>query len=161
MTFFFPCFVLLNQAYSKPWSDTWKESSQVFLFAEDESESSWPAPPMIKYKKASKTRENLVIVMVSGLFGSLVGLSTVSFYQKPERSLSNISLGFTLGILTGALFVTYRFITHSRLKEVGKELSLSYESFFSSFDKEKRPFLENGGSEPLWLRKQKTLLFQK
>lgn len=46
-------------------------------------------------------------IFVAGLAGGVLGLSTLSFYGKPQAHLSNIAIGFTLGILGGAIFTTY------------------------------------------------------
>lgn len=82
----------------------------------------WPTPPIVKYKRASKTRENLAIIMFSGLFGSVLGLSTVSFYPQPEKALSNITTGFAFGIFSGVLFVTYQFFTQEYKDGYGSSL---------------------------------------
>lgn len=136
------------------------DSFEKPFFLAEENPRAWPAPPMIKYEKASKTRENLVIIMISGLFGSLLGLSTVSFYKRPERSLSNISLGFTFGVLGAALSLTYRFITQSKSKKAQHFSPSSFGNISSNFDGSKSSFsVEKESPDPLWLIKQKSFLF--
>lgn len=46
-------------------------------------------------------------IFLFGLGGAVLGLSTLSFHGKPHAHLENIAYGFGLGILIGAVYVTY------------------------------------------------------
>jgi hypothetical protein len=52
-------------------------------------------------------RSQLSKIFVAGLAGSVLGLSTLSFYGKPQKHLENIAYGFAAGVLVGVIFVTY------------------------------------------------------
>ena len=53
-------------------------------------------------------RKQLAIIIFSGLAGAVLGLSTLSFYGRPQERLSNIAVGFALGVITGSIYTTYR-----------------------------------------------------
>lgn len=55
----------------------------------------------------SGTRRQMATIVFSGLAGAILGLSTLSFYGRPQDRLSNIAVGFALGIMAGAVRVTY------------------------------------------------------
>jgi hypothetical protein len=54
------------------------------------------------------TRKQLATIIFSGLAGAILGLSTLSFYGRPQEKLNNIAIGAALGIFTGAAYTTYR-----------------------------------------------------
>lgn len=62
-------------------------------------------------KKADGTfgaRRQLATIIFAGLSGAILGLSTLSFYGRPQDRLSNIAVGFALGIFAGTIYTTYR-----------------------------------------------------
>lgn len=62
-------------------------------------------------KKKSGPRRQLATIVFSGLGGAVLGLSTLSFYGRPQEKLSNIAIGFALGVIAGTVFVTYKSAT--------------------------------------------------
>ncbi len=58
-------------------------------------------------KSVSSWRKNTAIVLFSGIGGSLLGLSTLSFYGNPQEHTSNITAGTLLGVLAGIGYVVY------------------------------------------------------
>lgn len=59
----------------------------------------------------SGTRKQIAIIIFSGLAGGVLGLSTLSFYGRPQDHLSNIAFGFAVGIITGTIYTTYNAAT--------------------------------------------------
>lgn len=53
----------------------------------------------------NETRSNVAQIIFGGLGGAILGLSTLSFYGRPQDHLSNVAVGFGLGILGGATYV--------------------------------------------------------
>lgn len=53
------------------------------------------------------TQQDLVIVGAAGAAGAVLGLSTLSFVEKPSKHVSNIWTGAALGIIAGVIFVAY------------------------------------------------------
>jgi hypothetical protein len=53
------------------------------------------------------TQNDLVLVGAAGVGGAIIGLSTLSFVDKPSKSVSNIWTGAALGIIAGVIFVAY------------------------------------------------------
>lgn len=74
----------------------------------------------------SGTRKQIAGIVFSGLAGAVLGLSTLSFYGRPQDRLSNIAVGFALGIIAGSVFITYGATTNPD-KFYGRELSASYD----------------------------------
>ncbi len=47
-------------------------------------------------------------IVVAGLGGAVLGLSTLSFYGRPQDKLANIAIGFAFGIIVGTIMTTYQ-----------------------------------------------------
>lgn len=60
----------------------------------------------------SGPRRQLATILFAGLGGAVLGLSTLSFYGRPQDHLSNIALGFAGGVILGTSIVTYRAATN-------------------------------------------------
>jgi hypothetical protein len=45
---------------------------------------------------------------LAGIAGAILGLSTLSFYGRPQDKLSNIAIGFAIGVIGGAVYTTYK-----------------------------------------------------
>ena len=67
----------------------------------------------------------MATIVFSGLAGAVLGLSTLSFYGRPQDRLSNIAIGFALGIITGSVLVTYGATTNPD-EFYGRELTSDY-----------------------------------
>jgi hypothetical protein len=53
------------------------------------------------------TRKQVATIIFAGLAGAILGLSTLSFYGKPQEELSNIAVGFAVGIIGGVAYTSY------------------------------------------------------
>ena len=49
------------------------------------------------------TNRHITNIVFSGLAGAILGLSTLSFYGRPQDRLNNIGIGFALGIIGGTV----------------------------------------------------------
>ena len=56
-------------------------------------------------------RQQMAAIIFAGLGGAVLGLSTLSFYGRPQDRLPNIGIGFALGIIAGTIIVTYKAAT--------------------------------------------------
>lgn len=56
-------------------------------------------------------RRHLTTIVFSGLAGAILGLSTLSFYGRPQDKLGNIAVGFAVGIFVGTIYTTYKAAT--------------------------------------------------
>lgn len=56
-------------------------------------------------------RKQMATIIFSGLGGAILGLSTLSFYGRPQDKLSNIAVGFAIGIIAGTVYTTYKAAT--------------------------------------------------
>lgn len=56
-------------------------------------------------------RKQLATIIFSGLAGAILGLSTLSFYGRPQDHLSNIAVGFAVGIIAGTVYTIYQAAT--------------------------------------------------
>ncbi len=50
-------------------------------------------------------RRGLATVMLAGLGGAVLGMSTLSFYGEPQEHIGNIWTGLALGALGGAAYI--------------------------------------------------------
>ncbi len=58
--------------------------------------------------RAIGPRKQIATIIFSGLAGAILGLSTLSFYGRPQDKLQNIAFGFALGIIAGTTYTTYK-----------------------------------------------------
>lgn len=56
-------------------------------------------------------RKQMATIIFSGLAGAILGLSTLSFYGRPQDRLSNIAVGFAVGVIIGTAYTTYKAAT--------------------------------------------------
>ena len=70
------------------------------------------APGEQKSNALSGPRKQLATIVFAGLGGAILGLSTLSFYGRPQEKLSNIAIGFAFGIIAGTAFVTFKAATN-------------------------------------------------
>lgn len=59
-------------------------------------------------------RRQLATIIFAGLAGGVLGLSTLSFYGRPQDKLSNIPLGAAIGIITGVTYTTFKAATQPK-----------------------------------------------
>jgi hypothetical protein len=62
-------------------------------------------------KKKSGPRRQLATIVFAGLGGAILGLSTLSFYGRPQEYLGNIAIGFAVGVIAGTTYVTFKSAT--------------------------------------------------
>lgn len=53
------------------------------------------------------TQTDIMLVAGAGAAGAILGLSTLSFVDKPSKHLSNIWTGAAIGVIVGVIFVAY------------------------------------------------------
>lgn len=53
------------------------------------------------------TQNDLILVGAAGVGGAILGLSTLSFVDKPSEHVSNIWTGAAIGVIAGVIFVAY------------------------------------------------------
>lgn len=59
-------------------------------------------------------RRQVATIIFAGLAGAVLGLSTLSFYGRPQDKLPNIGVGFAMGVIAGASYTTYKAATQPR-----------------------------------------------
>lgn len=62
----------------------------------------------------SGPKKQLATIIFSGLGGAVLGLSTLSFYGRPQDKLNNIAIGFAIGVIGGTMYTTYQAATKPR-----------------------------------------------
>jgi hypothetical protein len=53
-------------------------------------------------------RRQLATIIFAGIGGAILGLSTLSFYGRPQDELKNIAYGLAFGVFAGTAYVTYK-----------------------------------------------------
>ena len=53
------------------------------------------------------TQNDIIMVAAAGGGGAILGLSTLSFYDKPSKHIYNVWTGAAIGIVAGVVFVAY------------------------------------------------------
>ena len=57
-------------------------------------------------------RRQIATIVYMGLGGAVLGLSTLSFYGRPQDKLTNIPIGFGVGVIIGTVYMTYQAATN-------------------------------------------------
>lgn len=78
------------------------------------STPAWSQTSEADANPSNSTRRQVATIIMAGLGGAILGLSTLSFYGRPQDNLSNIAMGFGAGIIGGVIFVTYKAATNPR-----------------------------------------------
>jgi hypothetical protein len=81
--------------------------SSLNLQAQDNGNQGQDSTVVEKY---GPSRQISTIVYM-GLAGAVLGLSTLSFYGRPQDKLSNIPIGFGVGVVIGTIYMTYQAAT--------------------------------------------------
>lgn len=53
------------------------------------------------------TQNDILLIAGAGAAGAILGLSTLSFVDKPSQHVSNIYTGAAIGVIVGVIFVAY------------------------------------------------------
>ena len=72
------------------------------------------------------TQNDILIVATAGAAGAILGLSTLSFVDKPSQHISNVWTGAAVGVIAGVIFVAYN------SAQKGSEELISAKDFSSS-----------------------------
>lgn len=79
--------------------------STQFALAQEEAEQ---ATAIERYGP----RRQISTIVYMGLAGAVLGLSTLSFYGRPQDHLTNIPIGFGVGVIFGTVYMTYQAATN-------------------------------------------------
>ena len=88
---------------------------------------------MLKYIKQMTSLVAVLAVLIvfgTGLFGSILGLSTLSFVSEPSDHLNNVVIGGAWGIILGVGIVAY--------SQAEKSKDYYYENSYNTRDKMKK-----------------------
>lgn len=58
--------------------------------------------------RTASPRKQIATIIFAGLAGGVLGLSTLSFYGRPQDKLSNVPMGAGVGVIIGAIYTTYK-----------------------------------------------------
>lgn len=60
-----------------------------------------------QFPPGMQPREAVGGILMAGLVGGILGLSTLSFYERPQDNIRNITIGAGIGMIAAALYLTY------------------------------------------------------
>ncbi|NCN95159.1 MAG: hypothetical protein GW917_00375 [Bdellovibrionales bacterium] len=78
------------------------------------STQSWAQGAPASYSGTPGPKKQLATIIFAGLGGAVMGLSTLSFYGRPQDKLNNIAIGFAIGVIGGTLYTTYQAASQPR-----------------------------------------------
>ncbi len=58
--------------------------------------------------RSAGPRKQIATIIFAGLAGGVLGLSTLSFYGRPQDKLANVPMGVGLGVIIGTIYTTFR-----------------------------------------------------
>ena len=68
-----------------------------------------------------RSATDLMIVVGAGVGGAILGLSTLSFAEKPRKNLRNIMYGGAIGIVAGVVIVAYNYATEAQQTDFSED----------------------------------------
>jgi H+/Cl- antiporter ClcA len=74
------------------------------------------------------TQNDILIVVAAGAAGAILGLSTLSFVDKPSQHIANTWTGAALGIIAGVIVVAYNSAQKGSEELQSDEASLDFSS---------------------------------
>lgn len=74
------------------------------------------------------TQNDILIVAGAGVAGAVLGLSTLSFVDKPSKHIANIWTGAAIGVIAGVVWVAYNSAMRGSEDLQGDEASLDFNS---------------------------------
>lgn len=74
--------------------------------------SSYAQGSTVEKPPSGGPRKQIGTIIYAGLGGAVLGLSTLSFYGRPQDKLANIAIGFAIGVMGGTVAVTYNAATN-------------------------------------------------
>ncbi len=77
-------------------------------------------------------RKQMATIIFAGLAGAILGLSTLSFYGRPQDKLPNIGMGLAVGIISGTIYTTYLAATRPKTYFEGLVPSIEEERIMGS-----------------------------
>lgn len=99
-------------------------------------------------------RRQISTIVYMGLAGAVLGLSTLSFYGRPQDKLTNIPIGFGLGVVVGTIYMTYQAATNP--DEFYSQVPLEYKPTFEQANLS----LEKSASDLLVKKDQPTVSYR-
>lgn len=86
----------------------------VFAFSAMAQQTTPPTDEANSKVSIGGPRRQLATILFAGLGGAILGLSTLSFYGRPQDKLANIAIGFAVGVIAGTAYVTYKAANNPR-----------------------------------------------
>lgn len=71
-----------------------------------------------------EVRNSVSVILVSGLVGGVLGLSTLSFYDKPQDNIRNITFGAGAGLIVAVIYLTASAATQPPPIDMNKKAEL-------------------------------------
>ena len=84
----------------------------IFIFVLCLAQVTWAQAPAGKSEQSFGPRRQIATIIYMGLGGAVLGLSTLSFYGRPQDHMKNIYLGFGVGVVIGTIYMTYQAATN-------------------------------------------------
>lgn len=81
----------------------------------------------------NQTVGDLAIIVGAGAGGAILGLSTLSFYEKPKEHWKNITVGGAIGVIAGVAIVVFLQATRNQTIVDEEEASLKPSADFDYF----------------------------
>ena len=78
------------------------------------AEAQAPGGSSAKSRASRGPQKQVATIVISGLAGAMLGMSTLSFYGRPQDNMANIAIGFALGVIIGTTYTTYQATTKTR-----------------------------------------------
>ena len=73
-----------------------------------------PNPARAQEPPPFDARETVGTILLGGLVGGVLGLSTLSFYKRPQDNIRNITIGAGTGMILSALYLTFNLASNPR-----------------------------------------------
>lgn len=126
-------------------TQVWAQGAEAPAAAGATSDAGSANDPVVK-----QTVGDVGLVVGMGAAGAIVGLSTLSFYEKPKEHWKNVTMGGAIGVILGVAVVAYLQATRTQDYD-DEEESEESAKYFDSQDRQNwhnELFAKNQSTQP-------------
>ena len=116
---------------------------------------SWAQAAQEEEDIVANTQNDIMLIAGAGVGGAILGLSTLSFYDKPSKNLANVWTGAALGIIAGVIIVAIGHANKSQETlavdvEPSQDFSTAERGFWHVAQLERTDFTSSQIAAPVW-----------
>ncbi len=83
-------------------------------FAQQQQGTNTTSPVSNEWTSGPGIKKHIATIVYAGLAGFILGLSTLSFYGRPQDQLTNVTYGMAIGVVAGTIYVVGQAVSNPK-----------------------------------------------